>query len=116
MKKIYTYFSVFLVISMLTILFLYAKNTRNEATEINNSPYTLQVIEKDSSWIYEIYNNDNLFIRQEYIPSVKGKQIFKTKEDAEKIGNLVVIKLSKNVFPIISKDDLNDNNINFDHI
>ena len=94
MKKLYTYFLAFLVISTLTILFLYLKNTRNETTEINNSPYTLQVIEQDSSWIYEI----------------------KTKKDAEKIGNLVVSKLSKNVFPVISKDDLNDNNINFEHI
>lgn len=116
MKKLYTYFLAFLVISTLTILFLYLKNTRNETTEIYNSPYTLQVIEQDSSWIYEIYNNDSLFIRQEYIPSVNGKQSFKTKKDAEKIGNLVVSKLSKNVFPVISKDDLNDNNINFEHI
>ena len=88
MKKLYTYFLAFLVISTLTILFLYLKNT----------------------------SNDSLFIRQEYIPSVNGKQSFKTKKDAEKIGNLVVSKLSKNVFPVISKDDLNDNNINFEHI
>lgn len=114
MKKIYSYFLVFCVISIATILFIYVQNTNSEAIEINNSSYTLQVIEKDSVWIYEIYTKDNLFIRQEYIPAVKGKQNFKTKEDAEKIGNLMVRKLSKNVFPVISKQELNDNNINFE--
>lgn len=105
---------VFCVISIATILFIYAQNTNKEAIEINNLSYTLQVIEKDSAWIYEIYNKDNLFIRQEYIPAIKGSQSFKTKEDAEKIGNLMVKKLSKNVFPVISKQELNDNNINFE--
>lgn len=114
MKKIYSYFGVFLVISTLTILFLYFKNTNNQSTESSQSAYKLQVIEIDSSWIYEIYKNDTMFIRQEYIPSIKGKQSFKTREDAEKIGKLVVDKLSKNVLPVITKNDLQNNNINFE--
>ena len=116
MKKIYSYFLVFCVISIATILFIYVQSNNNETIENNNSPYTLHVIDNDSAWIYEIYNNDSLFIRQEYIPELKGKQSFKTKEDAEKIGNLMLKKLSKNAFPVISKKELIDNNINFEKI
>ncbi|WP_299100090.1 DUF4907 domain-containing protein [uncultured Winogradskyella sp.] len=116
MKKNYTYLSIFIVISIFTLLFMYFINAGDENQNLEANPYTLQVLEKESSWIYEIYNHENLFIRQEYIPSVKGKQSFKSKTDAEKIGKLVVNRLSKNAFPNISKRDLNDNNINFEDI
>ncbi|WP_197429297.1 DUF4907 domain-containing protein [Winogradskyella endarachnes] len=115
MKKIYSYIGVFMLILTLTIFFLYIKNTNNKSKATNQSLYSLKVIENKDSWIYEIYKNDTMFIRQEYIPSAKGKQSFKTKEDAKKIGNLVVSKLSKNVFPVISKNDLINNNINFEN-
>ncbi|NRD20124.1 DUF4907 domain-containing protein [Winogradskyella eckloniae] len=116
MKKPYTYLAVFIVISVFTFLIYYFINSNEDNNKfIDQHPFTLQVLEKDSSWIYEIYNEDNLFIRQEFIPSVKGKQIFKSKEDAEKIGKLVVSKLSKNAFPVISETDLKENNISFEH-
>ncbi|WP_405571080.1 DUF4907 domain-containing protein [Winogradskyella sp. Asnod2-B02-A] len=116
MKRIYSYFLVFFMISILTILFFYVQNINTEKVEIVKSEYALQIKQKDSFWIYEIYTNDNLFIRQEYIPAVKGKQVFKTEEDAKKIGKLVVSKLSQNLFPVISQKDLNSHNIYFEKI
>ena len=116
MKKKYTYLSVFFIIAMLTILFFYVQNIKTEEIELATTEYALQIKEKDSFWIYEIYSNDELFIRQEYIPAVKGKQVFKTKTDAEKIGKLVVSKLSQNLFPVISQKDLNSHHIYFEKI
>ena len=104
------------MIAMLTILFFYAQNIKAEKVEIVKSEYALQIKQRDSFWIYEIYTNDNLFIRQEYIPAVKGKQVFKTKTDAEKIGKIVVSKLSQNLFPVISQKDLNNHHIYFEKI
>ena len=82
MKRIYSYITVFVVISIVTILFYNLQNSTSDKKDINETVYSLQVKEKDSFWIYEVYNNDALFISQEYIPAVKGKQVFKTKLDA----------------------------------
>jgi len=116
MKKIYSYLSVFFMIAMFTILFFYVQNIKTEEIELATAEYALQIKQKDSFWIYEIYTNDELFIRQEYIPAVKGKQVFKTEEDAKKIGKLVVSKLSQNLFPVISQKDLNSHHIYFEKI
>lgn len=110
MKNIYKYLIVFFTISMFTMLFFYFQS------ETKETPYSLKVVNKENYWIYEVYKEDNLFIRQEYIPAANGKQNFKTKEDAEKIGKMVMTKLSKNMLPGISMVELTNNNINFNKI
>jgi len=116
MKRIYNYIAVFLVISILAILFFYVQSMEHKTNVVDETAYTLQVVEKEGLWIYEIYNGNSLFIRQEYIPAVKGQQVFKSKRDAEKIGNLVVSKLSRHKVPVISVNDLNNNKIRFEKI
>ena len=113
MKKLYNYKTVFLGITILFILFFYIQSVDDENNTVEESAYALQVLEQDSLWIYEVYNGENLFIRQEYIPAAKGKQGFKSKEDAEKIGELVMSKLLENKMPVISVDDLDANAISF---
>ncbi|QNK78689.1 DUF4907 domain-containing protein [Winogradskyella undariae] len=116
MKKILNYKTVFLGITCLFVLFFYIQYLSSENTKEDETTFALQVIEQDSLWIYEVYEGNNLFIRQEYIPAVKGKQVFKSKEDAEKIGNLVMSKLSNNKMPVISIEDLNASAITFKKI
>ncbi|WP_179352187.1 DUF4907 domain-containing protein [Winogradskyella vidalii] len=117
MKRPYNYIMVFLTITIVILLFFYLKLPHEKSTaNPSESPYALQVIEQDSLWIYEIYEEGNLFIRQEFIPAVKGKQVFKSKKDAEAIGKLMVSKLANNEFPAISIADLNQNNIRYNNI
>jgi hypothetical protein len=113
MKNIHKYLAFSLTISMIVLLFFYFQAKDNTVNNITESPYSLKVLTKNDFWIYEVYNNDNLFIRQEYIPAAIGKQVFKTKEDAEKMGKVVLVKLSQDKFPAISISDLDANNINF---
>ncbi|WP_178984082.1 DUF4907 domain-containing protein [Winogradskyella helgolandensis] len=113
MKRIYNYKAVLLGITILFVMFFYFQSGSDDTITVKETPYALQVIEQDSSWIYEVYNNDSLFIRQEYIPAVKGRQGFTSKEDAEKIGNLVIRKLSENKMPVISMTELYANAIDF---
>jgi hypothetical protein len=54
---------------------------------------TMKPIQLEGGWGYEIYANDSLYIRQDVIPAVSGRKLFVSKEQAEKIGNLVVTKL-----------------------
>ncbi|REG87417.1 DUF4907 domain-containing protein [Winogradskyella sediminis] len=114
MKIKYNYKIVLLGITVLFGLALYVLTVNTENNSVNESPFALHITKQDSTWIYEVYNKESLFIRQVYIPAVKGKQGFKTKEDAEKIGNLVIRKLSENKMPVISMTDLYTNAINFE--
>ncbi|NRR92264.1 DUF4907 domain-containing protein [Winogradskyella undariae] len=116
MKKFLNYKTVFLGITTLFVLFFYIQFIGSENSKEDQSSFALQVIEQDSLWIYEVYEGNSLFIRQEYIPAVKGRQGFQSKEDAEKIGNLVMSKLSNNKMPIISVEELNANAITFKKI
>jgi hypothetical protein len=116
MKNKYNSKAVFLGIIILCVAFFYFPPGNVEKNAVNETSFALQVIEQDSFWIYEVYNDDNLFIRQEYIPAVKGQQGFTSKADAEKIGNLVMRKLIENKMPVVSIKDLNANAIHFKRI
>ena len=68
----------------------------------------LKVIQTKYGWGYEVYKKGKLFIRQENIPVVEGSIAFKTREDAEKVGMLVVhkIKETHTDFPAILPKEL----------
>jgi hypothetical protein len=59
-------------------------------------------------WGYNIMADNKIFIHQDYIPYVSGKQGFKTREDALLVGNRVIQKISKDELPTINQKDLND--------
>lgn len=54
----------------------------------------LEVFETEKGWGYLVKKNDHVFIYQDIIPAVPGNQSFSTKEDAEKIGQLVLKKIN----------------------
>lgn len=116
MKNKYNSKAVFLGIIILCIAFFYFQSAEIEKNIANETPFALQVKAQDSFWIYEVYNGDDLFIRQEYIPAVKGQQVFISKADAEKIGNLVMGKLIENKMPVVSIKELDANAIHFKRI
>ena len=62
---------------------------------------------KNGQWAYKIYQKDRLLIDQDTIPGGEGGTAFSTKEQATAIGQLVVDKLEKGIFPpTITKEDL----------
>lgn len=67
----------------------------------------------DKNWFYEVYNENHLIIKQQYIPGVQGRQYFQSKRDAEVIALLVVKKLQKGGNPNIEVSELEEFNINF---
>ncbi|WP_422107547.1 DUF4907 domain-containing protein [Winogradskyella sp.] len=111
MKEALKYIYIFFTIS--TAVFFFSYMLYNEDISQSKDLYTLHVIEENSQWIYEINKNDQLLIRQEYIPAVAGKKTFKTKRDAEVIGTLVIDKLYKNSNPTLTISEIMSNNINF---
>lgn len=48
---------------------------------------------------YMIYADTNLLIKQAFMPGKSGKISFKTKASAIKVADLVIYKLSNNIYP-----------------
>ncbi len=67
----------------------------------------------DHGWYYEIYQGDNLLIKQENIPGTRGNQYFKSNQQAERIALLVIDKLERRVAPYITKKELDSCHIDF---
>ncbi len=112
MKEIFRYAIIFITIIFIMLLINYKVNETTKFTD----EYSLNVIKVDTFWIYEISKKDELFIRQEFIPVVEGKQVFKSKKDAEIIGEIVLKKLASNKIPAVTMEDIKSNKIIFNDI
>lgn len=80
-----------------------------------NSFYSLKIIETNLGWGYEIYNKNNVFIRQENIPAIQGNKSFSSKQDAEKVGNFIMQQMIKSQkdLPAITVKQIDSLNIKY---
>ena len=92
-----------LAATVIIIITVAAFNERNPI----NTQYSLQVIQLDNGWGYEIITDNKVFILQKYIPVIPGNHLFENKNDAAKVGQLVLYKLQNNLSPTITLEDLN---------
>jgi Domain of unknown function (DUF4907) len=66
-------------------------------------------IQTSLGWGYEILADGKPYIHQEFIPGLKGRKGFDTKEDALLVANKVIAKIKmKQVPPAINVDDLKE--------
>ncbi len=89
--------------------FLSCKNN----TEIKQDSHAAQMFVKAvpfktaDGWGYEIYADNKLYIRQALIPGLSGNRSFINKEDALKVGELVIHKMDvTHKIPFVSQTDL----------
>jgi hypothetical protein len=68
----------------------------------------VKTFQSQIGWGYDITANDTSLIHQDLIPGIAGRKGFATKEDAEKIGNLVLEKIKNKKMPTVSLQDLED--------
>ncbi|WP_299222232.1 DUF4907 domain-containing protein [uncultured Aquimarina sp.] len=111
MKEFLKYTIVFITIvtGVLVLSFFLQKETLK-----NDDVYTLKINERaEKEWYYEVYSDSKLIIKQETIPGVSGIQHFKSKEEARKIGTLVITKLKSGNMPMISLNELKKYDITF---
>ena len=57
-------------------------------------------------WGYNIMADSRIYIKQEFIPSIPGKQGFKSSEDALRVANLVIKRISDGQEATITPQDL----------
>ena len=112
MKKIITYILVFFTITLVATYFSSLIYKQEEMRKLNTQ-LELVIRQTKYGWSYEIFKNETMLVKQDLIPGVSGKQYFKTKNDAKKIGLLVLSKLRNNQPPLIYAKDLEVNGINY---
>jgi len=71
-----------------------------------NHHYTVDVINIEQGWGYNILCDNKLIIHQPYMPAKNGQFTFQNKYDAKKTGQLVVKKLQNSQSPRIRIDEL----------
>ncbi|WP_229655036.1 DUF4907 domain-containing protein [Flavobacterium sp. LC2016-23] len=71
-----------------------------------NNTLKTETFKTASGWGYSITYKDKIIIRQSIIPVINDSKSFSTEEDALKVANLVEKKLSQNISPTVTKNDL----------
>ncbi|MFY8128074.1 MAG: DUF4907 domain-containing protein [Chitinophagaceae bacterium] len=76
---------------------------------------SFNLIELKNGWGYEILEHNKVLITQTTIPAVSGYQVFKTKEEATAIANVVINKMevNKKGMPDISLRELDSCKITY---
>jgi membrane carboxypeptidase/penicillin-binding protein PbpC len=92
-----------IMLSVLIIALLKTQSPKEKRTEIT---YSIEVVKENGNWLYKVYRDDLLYIKQEYVPAVYGKQRFASKNDANQVAQLVLNKLGKQELPLITKEEL----------
>jgi len=87
------------VILSVIILFLFTEEKRQHR-------FDSRVFKAVSGWGYDILVDDKLFIHQESIPVVKGRNGFSRKEQAEKTAQLIINKMEKGEPPTVTTFEL----------
>jgi hypothetical protein len=82
-------------------------------TEITAGQDSLAVVPfqlEHGGWGYKINIGAKTHIYQDIIPTIQGRHIFQTKEDAEKVGDLMVKKMRQtgSGLPVISRQEMLD--------
>ncbi|MFZ4400515.1 MAG: DUF4907 domain-containing protein [Bacteroidales bacterium] len=92
----------------LIIILISCTHRNDKAIILNKDIYLIKTFKTDSlAWGYDIYKNGKITIHQPNIPAIEGNITFKSKEDAYKTAELVVIKLKNNIFPpSLSKEEV----------
>ncbi|MBL7923335.1 MAG: DUF4907 domain-containing protein [Bacteroidia bacterium] len=74
------------------------------ATPVPEGSFSLQVYENQGSdglsgFGYDILKDGQAMIHQPHIPAISGMKGFATREDAEKAGGLMLMKIQKGIMP-----------------
>lgn len=91
-----------ITVIVLTLVLACSPQTPKAAADNVN----LEVFGEGEKWGYEVYVNNKVFICQNIIPAIPGKIAFKSRKDAELVGNLVADKIRNHEIPKVEVREL----------
>jgi hypothetical protein len=71
----------------------------------------LRPIQVQNGWGYDIVYDGKVFIHQNIIPDVPGNKVFRSKEDALAVGQLVYQRVMKKQIPMVSAAEIRKLNV-----
>ncbi len=87
-------------------------STQSNITSYSTQFFLIDSINPKRGFGYNILVDGTIFIHQASIPAIPGNNTFSSKEEAEKVANLMIHKLRNNIMPpSISKHELDSLNI-----
>ena len=97
------------VVSVTLVIVFYTSYYAQMKRERDYVLISVQPIQTSLGWGYEIVAEGKPYIHQEFIPGLKGRKGFDTKEDAILVGNKVISKIKmKQLPPVINIEDLKE--------
>jgi hypothetical protein len=69
-------------------------------------PLHAEAVKTTYGWGYNVLAGERIYIKQEFIPAVPGKQGFSSADEALRVGNLVIERISSGLQPTITVRDL----------
>lgn len=66
----------------------------------------LAPVQTQYGWGYQITIDNRPFIHQDCIPAIPGYQPFRNKEDAMRVGSLVIYKIRHQLSPAVTRREL----------
>lgn len=99
-----------LSIAMLLVIvgtFSYGIYKRNKFKR-ENALMELRAFEVKDGWGYDVLRDGRPFFHQENIPGVPGNRVFRTKEDALAVGELLCTKIKTGQLPSVSEQEIRD--------
>ncbi|WP_161596822.1 DUF4907 domain-containing protein [Chitinophaga vietnamensis] len=102
-------------IALLILAILFRKPTTVSADKSSGAMMAVAVepFAINGGWGYKVNMDGHTYIYQDVIPGIQGNHVFRSKEEAVRVGNAVVAKLSKHQIPSMSEEELRQMNINF---
>ncbi|MDO7172870.1 DUF4907 domain-containing protein [Mariniflexile sp. AS56] len=95
MKKQSKYvITVVLILSAILVCVIVAKT--------QSDPFKTAVFKTETGYGYSVSYNNKLLIKQDYIPTIQNNSSFCSKQDAQKVANLVKEKLHSKENPKVS--------------
>ena len=91
---------------LIVIVCLSFSKTSFSKTDSSASSFSMEVIEVNGGYGYQISHNNHITIFQPFIPSVSGKKPFMEKRDAEQVGQLVMKRMKSGESYTVTLDDL----------
>jgi Domain of unknown function (DUF4907) len=100
-KKKFSLIGITALIVIIAVIFFNRQNSGDKKVFLHAVP-----VQTVYGWGYNIMADDKLYIKQEFIPSIPGKQGFKSADDALHVANLVIERLASGHPPTITNRDL----------
>jgi len=101
MKNKKTIWLVLLVALIVVFIVIQNKKSVSEVVEnpYANSDITVQTLEGENGWGYDILIDGEMYVHQPTIPALPGTSNFNSEQDARAVAELMIKKIRENILP-----------------